>query len=422
MNKLFYAIFFIVSVIFIQACKSSSSVATTQDTQKEAFNGVLPVHVGIYHTSNSVSEIIITTEKKNLLYARKQSSSPFEAEIQLQWQLFKLNEQNLTHLDSSTVTFTHSLENGHQRFVQLRHALSVGEGMYYIKLNISDKRRKSGKSLSLKIDKSDLSNAQNFSIQRISDGLIVFGELLHQGDSVRIESARNKEKTVLHLFTFNEEIKLPPAPFSGSFPEFPTIKEAEHTSMLIENGAFNFKIGSAVYLVSNELLATKGLSFCGHPDAFPEVKNKNQLHPPLRYLTTKLEFESILKARNPKEKVDKFWVDCGGSKDRARDLIEEYYTRVEICNEEFSTFTEGWRTDRGMIYLVFGDPSKIIRTPTQETWIYGDEESPSSLRFQFKKLDNAWSDNIFVLNRDPLYKTHWERMVTAWRSGRIYTH
>lgn len=404
------------------SCKSSSPTTANESNQKEDFNGILPVAASIYHNSDSTTQVFLTVKRKSLLYARKQGSGPFEAEVELKWHLFKLNDLALTHQDSSTVIFTHAIGEQRDEFVQFNTALNMPVGNYFIKLTVTDKRRKSGKTISLKVDKTDRANALNFKIIRHTDGLVMNSELLHIGDSVRIESARNKEKTVLHLYTLNQEIKLPPAPFSGSFPEFPALKDAEHNSVITENGGFNLKINSSLYLISSELLPEKGLSFYGREYGFPDVKHKNQLHPPLRYLTTKLEFESMSKARNPKEKVDRFWVDCGGSKDRARVLIQEYYTRVEISNAEFSTYTEGWRTDRGMIYLVFGDPSKILRTPTQETWIYGDENNPSSLRFQFKKLENPWSDNIFVLSRDPLYKTHWERMVTSWRSGRIYTN
>lgn len=411
-----------ISVVAFLGCKSPSSTATSEGNQKDDFNGILPVSASIYHNSDSTTQVFLTIKKKSLLYARKQGSGPFEAEVELKWQLFKLNELNLTHLDSSTVSFSHALNEKSEKFVQFNTSLNAPPGNYFLKLIITDKRRKSGKSISLKIDKTDRENALNFKITRHSDGLVMNSELLNEGDSVRIESSRNKDKTVLHLYTLTQEIKLPPAPFSGSFPEFPSIKDAEHNSIIISDGGFNLKVARSLYLVSAELLPKKGMSFYGRELGFPEVKHKNQLHPPLRYLTTKLEFESMMKAKNPKEKVDRFWVDCGGSKDRARVLIQEYYTRVEISNAEFSTYTEGWRTDRGMIYLVFGDPSKILRTPTQETWIYGDEDNPASLRFQFKKLDNPWSDNIFVLSRDPLYKTHWERMVTSWRSGRIYTN
>ncbi|HCA83184.1 MAG TPA: GWxTD domain-containing protein, partial [Flavobacteriales bacterium] len=80
----------------------------------------------------------------------------------------------------------------------------------------------------------------------------------------------------------------------------------------------------------------------------------------------------------------------------------------------------GWKTDRGMIYLIFGEPAFIDRTTDSETWIYGDRFSTASLRFNFLKIQNPFSDNDFLLQRMPVYKPEWYKAVDVWRSGRVY--
>jgi GWxTD domain-containing protein len=58
------------------------------------------------------------------------------------------------------------------------------------------------------------------------------------------------------------------------------------------------------------------------------------------------------------------------------ELMEEYYSRVEYANKNFGHYQEGWRTDRGMVYIVFGPPSNIERHPFDidskpyEIWTY----------------------------------------------------
>lgn len=325
--------------------------------------------------------------------------------------------------DTGSASFTDLIVDGQNEWLQIRQTFPLpSSARYTLLLKVSDGQRKSGSTQSISIDKTDARNAQNFLVRNAISGLVIPASLIKVGDSIRVESLRNREKPVLHVFRLDSEIKLPPAPFSSASPEYPMVSEATHSSVFTTDGFFSLKVEQGLYLVSTDLLPEKGLSFSGVSGEYPWVKSKNQLYPPLRYLTTKQEFESIIKARNPKEKVDKFWVDCGGSKDRARALLEAFYSRVELSNREFTSYTEGWRTDRGMIYLIFGEPSKVLRSSDQETWIYGEEESSAALRFQFKKINSIWSDNIFALNRDPMYKTHWERMVTAWRNGRIYTN
>ncbi len=58
------------------------------------------------------------------------------------------------------------------------------------------------------------------------------------------------------------------------------------------------------------------------------------------------------------------------------ELMEEYYARVAYANKNFGHYTEGWKTDRGMVYVIFGSPSNIERHPFDtdakpyEIWTY----------------------------------------------------
>ncbi len=45
------------------------------------------------------------------------------------------------------------------------------------------------------------------------------------------------------------------------------------------------------------------------------------------------------------------------------ELMEEYYRRVAFSIEAFTVVQEGWKTDRGMIYILFGPPDEIQRGP-----------------------------------------------------------
>ncbi len=59
------------------------------------------------------------------------------------------------------------------------------------------------------------------------------------------------------------------------------------------------------------------------------------------------------------------------------ELMDEYYRRVNYANQRFSTMAqEGWETDRGRIYIKFGEPDDIERHPFEinsrpyEIWRY----------------------------------------------------
>ncbi|HPC36262.1 MAG TPA: GWxTD domain-containing protein [Candidatus Marinimicrobia bacterium] len=58
------------------------------------------------------------------------------------------------------------------------------------------------------------------------------------------------------------------------------------------------------------------------------------------------------------------------------ELMNEYYRRVAYANQNFSGYLEGWKTDMGMIYILFGPPNDIERHPFEiqtkpyEIWYY----------------------------------------------------
>ncbi len=142
--------------------------------------------------------------------------------------------------------------------------------------------------------------------------------------------------------------------------------------------------------------------------------------PPLRYITSMQEWERICSATNKRTAVEKFWLDAAGDRERARDAIRAYYGRVESANRNFTSHVEGWRTDRGLVHIIFGPPSTVRRTEKGEVWTYGEENNLMSLSFNFHKRNGDFTDNDYVLDRDPMFKGAWYRNVESWRNGRFY--
>lgn len=87
-----------------------------------------------------------------------------------------------------------------------------------------------------------------------------------------------------------------------------------------------------------------------------------------------------LKKLPPDEKSKRFlafWQRHNPNPGSARnEMMEEYYRRVDYANKNFTTYLDGWRSDRGMIYIIFGPPTNIDRHPFEsdtrpyEVWTY----------------------------------------------------
>ena len=155
---------------------------------------------------------------------------------------------------------------------------------------------------------------------------------------------------------------------------------------------------------------------------FPAAKTLNDLLLPLRYITTSPEYKAIVESENKKQAIDEYWLGVGGSAERARMLIKSYYSRVEEANTIFSSYMEGWKTDRGMCFIVFGPPSHVYRTTAQETWLYGEQGKYNALRLVFTRVVNPFTANDFRLNRNATLKSPWYRAVEFWRQGRVITY
>ena len=141
---------------------------------------------------------------------------------------------------------------------------------------------------------------------------------------------------------------------------------------------------------------------------------------PLRYITTTKEYNQLKNAANIKREIDNFWLKIGGSAEKAEKMLRLYYQRVQMANEKFTSFKEGWKTDRGIIYIVYGQPTNIYKGISSETWVYGEENNILSIKFQFNRKTDARTNNRFDLIRNPDFKNNWYRAVDQWRQGKVF--
>jgi hypothetical protein len=96
-------------------------------------------------------------------------------------------------------------------------------------------------------------------------------------------------------------------------------------------------------------------------------------------------------------------------------MIAKFYSRVMTANKLFTSYKEGWKTDRGIIYIVYGAPSEVYRRTGEEEWIYGERSNMLSIRFFFDQAENPLSDNDYILQRSSGYKPGWYIAVENWR-------
>ncbi len=102
----------------------------------------------------------------------------------------------------------------------------------------------------------------------------------------------------------------------------------------------------------------------------------------LRYIAKESDYDYIQEGKTGEEKrkrFEAFWKKRDPSPDTKRnEAMEEYYSRVEYANKNFSHYMEGWKTDMGMVFILFGSPNNVERHPFDidskpyEIWAYYD--------------------------------------------------
>ena len=102
----------------------------------------------------------------------------------------------------------------------------------------------------------------------------------------------------------------------------------------------------------------------------------------LQYVATSEEMDKLKEAKTTAEK-EKMFIEFWKKKDPSpatprNELMIEYYNRIKIANERYSHYNEGWRSDMGMVFIIYGNPSNIDRHPYEnqtkpyEVWDYYD--------------------------------------------------
>ena len=211
-------------------------------------------------------------------------------------------------------------------------------------------------------------------------------------------------------------------------PDFPvasppfTEKGAHVDRFMFADSSFHLAPGQKIrlkskglYLVQQDTMAAEGFAFMAMNTSFPKLTKIEDIPDPLIFVCAKEEHDELVAAGSDKAKVDKVILDITRDKDRAKNFMRSYFRRVELANLYFSSYKEGWKTDRGMIYLIFGLPDEVSRTGPTEIWYYKNYKE----RFTFVKNGSVYDPNNFILVRNSKFTELWFNTVDLWRKSRF---
>ena len=193
---------------------------------------------------------------------------------------------------------------------------------------------------------------------------------------------------------------------------------------MLERGNYRFEAettdedGNRVY---------KARDFSIKSENYPAIVTPRELAEPLIYLMDRRDHEKMMQIQNPdslKEAIDRFWLSNIGNMNQAKSVINLYYERVEQANKQFTTFKEGWKTDLGMMYILFGPPWYVDRYLNTLVWSYSYDRTDPRYNYTFERpsMKNEYFpfDN-YLLQRNQGYFNIQYRQIQLWLSGGILT-
>ena len=369
----------------------------------------------VYHLNDTASDIYVKVNFSDLLYAKDPFSGLYICSYRLSCKMWKGYEEGevvffSSELSGDSINYGRNAGTIHSFQLPARYP-----GNYIVALELFDMNRKASTVQYVNILKSDRAGRQNFLVFGQEDQLL-FRTYLYPDQGFKIVTD-DREQATLTVNCYFRDFPLARPPYlEDREPVFNYLPDSVFLLPLSSGQTGRIALNRrGFYHIRKDTTRREGLTLFIFEEGFPEIFSAEQLREPLKYITTKKEFDSLMASSQPKAAVDNFWLTMAGSPERAKSLIQKYYGNVEESNLYFTSYHEGWKTDRGLIYTVLGKPNYVYRSDDSEEWIYGEPQHRSSLRFTFLKVKNPFSDNDFMLLRSPTFKEPWFITVQSWR-------
>ena len=411
------------------ACTSSKKAATTETQGQMAslYNpSKLSLHpdFSIYHQNTNYSLLYIRAYPSELRFNETNTEAEYRALLQVKYELIGLDETEGKEgavIDSASVVY--KLQERDERSPAFFASLSipVRQGKrYLLKLETRDLNMGSMGLEYLYVDKTDPNSAQNFKVVSTFSGYPKFLRFFLTGEKFNVQYRdRGVDSIYVDYFRITNELPRPPITATSDY----TMNYVADTSYVfpqVDTVDYDLRL-EGMYHIKADKEQSEGLTLFNFGGTFPEVKSSKELMEPLFYLTTLAEYKDLRTEPNRKLAVDDYWLRIGKSIEKSRELIRIYYNRVIYSNLYFSSNKEGWKTDQGMVFILFGPPNRIQMTGSGESWYYYAKRKSKTVEYKFQREQDAFSDQNMIWQRSTDSQMYLNEAIRSWRNGKVYS-
>ncbi|MGM0565459.1 MAG: GWxTD domain-containing protein [Bacteroidota bacterium] len=370
-----------------------------------------PFRYTLVHENDSSTSLIVETDMNKLKYKKKDNSDQLIAKYQIGYQIYPDITSNSVS-DSNSLYYEDSIyfAANHRQKHQVKMEMH-SEATHFVNIRLADLQ--SGKKYNHfhEIDKSTR-DGLNY-LTKNASGNIHYTNYKQFYDKYRFSYRDNLSIKLIALNYNTQNTKLAAPPFAEQ-PRQDTSLQITDT-LTLKQGILNTENHEGLFIIRRQGTPEGGKRFLALNNNYPKPDGNKSFIAPLRYITTNREFMKLRYAADKHMAKETFWQDATGDYDRAFERMLEYDKRVTMANSFFTSYKEGWKTDRGMIFIIFGKPGSILKYKGQEKWIYNENQS-RELIFIFKKNNAESAVSDYCLERKDTYRIPWYQQVETWKN------
>ena len=383
----------------------------------------------IINQSDDSSLLSVRFPANDLFFSEANPQAVPIAAVLLTVKLFSMNQGKVL-ADTAVLNLSIVKEAGKQEYIY-NVSLKVEKGTDYLaEIKILDRLRLLVSQSFVQFNTMSYNNRYNFRLEGHFDKNELFSPVLRVNEYINLVYSRGHIDSL--FISFYKPFREVPDPPSMLLPEKTLDYEPQQVKALSYSDTLPMMFPKeGIYLCSISRNIKDGFTLLNLGSTYPKLTTPEVMIEPLVYLASQEEMDALKSAVKPKATLDEFWIKCGGNVDKARELIRIYYTRVLYSNYYFTSYKEGWRSERGMIYIIYGPPDKVYKTSDEESWGYKKPViksrwsgrfavTDSYLFFNFKKRKDIFSDNDFYLSRSETLVTFWDKAIASWRKGIVF--
>lgn len=391
----------------------------------------------------------------------KKEGNTFKSSIKIEINIFEENTDKHVFSTSTDTTIITKKYNPFysDELLKKNNQYQLSSGKYIVKLSVLDYQSKKNTTVTEKITIPDIEESSigltDFTVLSFIKEESIFYPVttydIKKSDSIKVRfqlhnNISEQVTITTQLLTFKTDQSYPrpmtSVDFSSADIEYKGINYEESetifsnrrvletvSNITIESTFEDLNTGNYRFIVNLENAQgdtyREALDFGIKDSNYPSLVSPKNLIEPLSLLMNKKEFDKLVNIESEielKKEVDRFWLENINNKSKARQVIELFYDRVEQANKLYSTFKEGWKTDRGMMYILFGPPYIEEKTRKSLRWFYSTDRYNPRTNFSFYEPQTEilyYGFDHYILNRSQQYHDVYYSQVQRWKKGFI---